>query len=66
MPRPAQHARETVDRLLKQAGWEVCDPDQVNIHVYRGIAVREFPLRKGHGAPVLLSVVRPQARSFEV
>ena len=41
-------ARKTIDRLLTQAGWKVCDPDQVNLHAYRGTAIREFPLIQGH------------------
>jgi type I restriction enzyme R subunit len=46
---PEQHARETIDRLLTQAGWAVCDPDQANISAHHGVAIREFPLKSGHG-----------------
>ena len=45
---PEQQARETIDKLLTQAGWVVCDASQVNIHAARGVAIREFPL-PGHG-----------------
>ncbi len=45
---PEQQARETIDKLLAQAGWLVCDASQVNIHAARGVAIREFPL-PGHG-----------------
>jgi hypothetical protein len=47
-PEPEQQARETIDKLLAQAGWLVCDASQVNIHAARGVAIREFPL-PGHG-----------------
>jgi type I restriction enzyme, R subunit len=44
-----QRARENIDRLLTAAGWHVCDADKVNIHAARGMAIREFPLKTGHG-----------------
>ena len=44
-----QHARENIDHLLTAAGWLVCDADKVNIHAARGVAIREFPLKTGHG-----------------
>ena len=47
-PEPEKVARETIDKLLTQAGWLVCDASQVNIHAARGVAIREFPL-PGHG-----------------
>jgi hypothetical protein len=47
-PEPKKVARETIDKLLTQAGWLVCDASQVNIHAARGVAIREFPL-PGHG-----------------
>ncbi len=49
MPQPEQQAREKIDQLLHAAGWRVCDAAQVNIHASRGVAIREFPLRLGHG-----------------
>ncbi|MHB8534575.1 MAG: type I restriction endonuclease subunit R [Sulfuricaulis sp.] len=45
---PEQQARETIDKLLTEAGWLVCDTSQVNINAARGVAIREFPL-PGHG-----------------
>ena len=45
---PEQKARKTIDHLLSDAGWEACDPDQVDLFAHRGVAIREFPLRKGH------------------
>ena len=38
------NARECIDRLLKGAGWHVCDASQANINAARGVAIREFPL----------------------
>lgn len=49
MAQPEQLARETIDRLLTAAGWHVCDADKANIHAARGVAIREFPLKSGHG-----------------
>jgi len=45
---PESAAREHIDRLLKAAGWHVCDASQANIHASRGVAIREFPL-PGYG-----------------
>lgn len=42
-------ARENIDRLLGQAGWSACDAACANIHAARGVAIREFPLKSGHG-----------------
>jgi type I restriction enzyme, R subunit len=44
MARPEQLAREIVDRLLRAAGWHVCDASAANIRAARGVAIREFPL----------------------
>ena len=41
---PEVKARENIDRLLRAAGWQVCDALDANIHAARGVAVREFPL----------------------
>ncbi|MDV6345588.1 DEAD/DEAH box helicase family protein [Nitrosomonas sp. Is37] len=56
-----QRARENIDRLLTAAGWLVCDADKVNIHVARGIAIREFPLKSGHGFADYLLYVNGKA-----
>lgn len=47
-PEPEKEARETIDKLLTQAGWLVCDATAANIHASRGVAIREFPL-PGYG-----------------
>ena len=44
-----QEARERIDKLLEAAGWTVRYPADANIHAARGVAIREFPLKSGHG-----------------
>ena len=46
---PEQQARANIDRMLTQAGWAVQDADSLNLYAAKGIAVREFPLKSGHG-----------------
>lgn len=46
---PEAKARQTIDALLIQAGWHVCDMAHANIHAARGVALREFPLNTGYG-----------------
>ena len=35
--------------MLTAAGWTVCDAKDANITGHRGVAIREFRLKKGHG-----------------
>lgn len=35
--------------MLKAAGWRVCDPAETDISAHLGVAIREFPLKSGHG-----------------
>ncbi|HUI28336.1 MAG TPA: type I restriction-modification enzyme R subunit C-terminal domain-containing protein [Candidatus Kryptonia bacterium] len=49
MTKPEAVARERIDALLTDAGWCVQDADAVNLTAGRGIAVREYPLVRGHG-----------------
>jgi type I restriction enzyme R subunit len=49
MPTPEDKARENIDRLLTQAGWAVRDQNDANILAYRGVAIRSFTLKQGHG-----------------
>ena len=44
-----REARADIDRLLTLAGWSVQDLKAANIHASRGVAIREFPLKPGHG-----------------
>jgi hypothetical protein len=46
-PLPEQLARIDIDKLLTAAGWQVFDLKDANIHLIRGVAIREFPLIKG-------------------
>ena len=58
---PEQRARANIDRLLGQAGWAVQDMAALNVHAARGVAVREFPLRSGHGTADYLLYVDGRA-----
>jgi type I restriction enzyme R subunit len=42
-------ARQTVDRLLPDAGWLIQSRYETNISAARGVAIREFPLKTGYG-----------------
>jgi len=42
-------AREDIDAALEASGWTVQDVDEVNLDAGAGVAVREFPLKSGHG-----------------
>jgi len=42
-------ARENIDTRLTGAGWIVQDKRSTNLSAGRGVAVREFPLKSGHG-----------------
>jgi len=42
-------ARVSIDQLLTAAGWHICDASRANIRAARGVAIREFPLKSGHG-----------------
>ncbi len=58
---PEQQARTNIDSLLKQAGWSVQDADSINLYAGRGVAVREFPLKSGHGTADYLLYVNQKA-----
>src|SRR5829696_7856128 len=49
MPASEVLARGTIDTALAAAGWCVQDAAAVNLSAGRGVAVREFPLRRGYG-----------------
>ena len=56
---PEERARVNIDDLLRQAGWAVQDAGSVDLYAADGVAVREFPLKSGHGkADYLLYVDR--------
>jgi len=46
---PEARARRKIDEMLTAAGWVVQDFSKVSLGASRGVAVREFPMSKGHG-----------------
>ena len=59
--KPEDNARKQIDELLRQAGWAVCDPQDAHISAHRGVAIREFPLKSGHGFADYLLYVNGKA-----
>src|SRR5207244_9472429 len=47
---PQAFARLNIGAALAQAVWTVRDHTALNVHAHRGVAVREFALKHGHGA----------------
>jgi type I restriction enzyme R subunit len=58
---PEQKARVSIDALLVQAGWHVCNVSNANIHASTGVAIREFPLNTGFGFADYLLYVNGKA-----
>ena len=58
---PEQEARTQIDALLQKAGWAVQDVGSVNLYERRGVAVREFGLKPGHGTADYLLYVDQKA-----
>jgi hypothetical protein len=46
---PERRARQVIDAALDAAGWRVQSRDAVNVPAGRGVAVRDFRLKPGHG-----------------
>ena len=46
---PEDQARENIARMLADVGWEVRNLSQAHISAARGLAIRNFPLKTGHG-----------------
>ena len=46
---PEGKARETIDKLLTEAGWIVQSRAEANVSAGRGVAIGEFPLKSGYG-----------------
>src|SRR3712207_31838 len=61
MPTPEELARRTIDAALEAAGWCVQDASGANLYAGRGVALREFPLKAGHGFADYLLFVDAQA-----
>jgi type I restriction enzyme, R subunit len=49
MAQPEDRARENIDRMLTNASWVVRDQGDANISAHRGLAIRNFTLKTGHG-----------------
>ena len=58
---PEQQARANIDKMLTRAGWAVQDADSLNVYASKGVAVREFPLKSGHGHADYLLYVNQRA-----
>jgi type I restriction enzyme R subunit len=50
MVKPEEAARQRIDEALSLAGWFVQDAKASNVYAARGVAIREFPLKTGHGS----------------
>lgn len=62
----AARARVTIDQQLQAAGWIVQHRRDLNLWAGRGVAVREFVMREGHGrADYLLFIDREPVGSIE-
>lgn len=46
---PERRARVKIDAALVEAGWVVQSRTEMNLSAGRGVAVREFKLKSGHG-----------------
>ncbi len=63
---PEQKARLQIDAQLSAAGWLVQNREDLDLTAGPGIAVREFPLKSGHGfADYLLYVNRKACGAIE-
>ncbi len=58
---PEEQARANIDQFLQQAGWVIQDADAINLYAGSGVAVREFPLKQGHGKADYLLYVNQKA-----
>jgi type I restriction enzyme, R subunit len=58
---PEEAARKVIDVSLTRSGWILQNRDEINLQAGRGIAIREFPLKSGHGAADYLLFVDAKA-----
>ena len=59
--KPEEIAREDIDAQLVSSGWVVQDMAELNLAAACGVAVREYPMAKGHGKADYLLFVDGQA-----
>ena len=57
--KPEEKARQDIDKLLKMAGWEVQDYNELNLGASLGVAVCEFPLQSGYADYLLFEDRKP-------
>jgi type I restriction enzyme, R subunit len=63
---PEAKARRRIDEMLTEAGWAVQDYRKIALGAGQGVAVREFPLARGHGrADYLLFLDKKAAGAIE-
>ena len=62
---PEQEARESIDRMLNLAGWDVQDCKGANILARTGVAIRNFPLNPGHLKKAFSGQLVPQGGKEE-
>ena len=58
---PEAQARVEIDRQLVESGWAVQSRDEINLWEKQGVAIREYPLKSGHGTADYLLFVDGQA-----
>jgi type I restriction enzyme R subunit len=58
---PEDQARENIDRMLAQASWAVFNQSDANISAAKGVAIRNFTLKSGHGFADYLLYVNGRA-----
>ena len=58
---PEEQARVNIDRRLARSGWSVQNHASINLYANTGVAVREFPLKTGHGTADYLLYVDQKA-----
>lgn len=46
---PEAEARVDIDAQLAEAGWLVQDFKSIHLQSGKGVAVREYPMKSGHG-----------------
>ena len=49
MAQPEDQARENIDRMLTKSGWAVGAQNDADVSAYRGLAIRNFTSKQGHG-----------------
>lgn len=58
---PEAEARKSIDAQLTASGWVVQDSRAANLYAAPGVALREFPLKSGHGFADYLLYVNGEA-----